>query len=374
MKRGRVLVVAALMAAATPLIAVLGGPAAHAAGNTRKVSTTGTDSGTCKFAPCATINYALSQSLPYDTITVAAGSYNQTVDIEKPINLVGAGASTTTIDGTALDPSTATDNPYGVLFVGTTGGSVTITGFTITNPAPFAFTGGQPMIIALRDAKATDAVTINKDILIEGGSDANSSTDFPIGIDTFHNTAQTTITNNTISGTFQGGLFQDNGPLNFGSNTITALIAGTDNSTTPAKVYPAEGVYFLADQAGSLTLQQAQNNTLQNYGGFGLIMQAAYNCATPPCNGSIGGSFVSNSLALSPGVAGTYGMLLTSQYPGNVLGAVTKGNKGSVAGPTIPELVQSKGGGSLSVQGYTNPIAGGGQASTLAPLHLTNLH
>ena len=377
MRRGRVLMVVALVAAATPIITLLDGSAAHAAGNTRKVSTTGTDAGNCKFAPCATVNYALSQSLPYDTITVAAGTYNQTVDIEKPINLVGAGASTTTIDGTGLDPSTATDNPYGVVFVGTTGGSVSITGFTVTNPAPFAFTTGEPIIVGLRDTKSTDAVSITKNILTEGGSDANAFTDFPIGIDAFHNTAQTTVVNNTISGTFQGALFQDNGPVAFNTDTITALISGTDNTTTPPTIYPAEGALFISDQAGPLTLQQAQSDTLSSYGGFGLVMDAAYSCAHAPCTGSIGGSFVNNSITLTPGVGGTYGLVFTAQNPGNVLGAVSKGNHGTVSAPTIPELVLAKSGGALSVQEYSNNIAasGSGSSSTsLAPLHLTKLH
>jgi hypothetical protein len=383
MKRGRVLAVAAMVAATTPLISMLGGTSAHAAGNTRKVSTTGTDTGTCKFAPCATIDYALSQSLPYDTITVAAGVYNQTVDVEKPINLVGVGAATTTLDGTNLDPSTGTDNPYGVIYVGTTGGAVTITGFTVTNPFPYAFTSGEPMIIGVRDTKSTDAITITKDILTEGTSDAKASTEFPIGIATFLNAAQTTITNNTISGTFQGALFQDNGPLNFSDNTITALISGTDNSTSPAKVFPAEGAFFLSDKSGSLVGQQARANTLQNYGGYGLIMEAGYNngnCSTTPCNGSIAGSFVSNTLNLTPGIAGTYAIVFKSLFAGNVLGAADKGNHGTVKSPTIPELVQAKGGGSITVQDYGNGITtsaaspGPSASSPAAPVHLAKLH
>ncbi len=377
MRRGRIVVVAAMITAATPLVGLLGGTSAHAAGNTRKVAPTGTDAGNCKFAPCATINYALSVSLPYDTITVAAGTYNQTVDIEKPINLVGAGASTTTIDGTSLDPSMGTDNPYGVIYVGTTGGSVSITGFTVTNPAPMAFTSGEPMLVALRDTKSTDAVTLTKNILTEGGSDANAPTDFPIGIDTFDNAAQTTITSNTISGTFQGALFENNGPVAFNNNTISSLIAGTDNSTSPSKLYAAEGALFVSNQAGALTLQQAQANTLQNYGGFGLIMQSAFNCQTPPCNGSISGSFVNNSITLTPGVFGTYGMVFDSAFSGNALGAAAKGNKGSVRGPSVPELVQATSGGTLSVQEGGNNITtlgtGSGSSGTLARIHLPNL-
>ena len=67
------------------------------------VSTTGTDSGNCVSSPCATINFALSKATPGETIHVAAGSYNQTVNITKAINLVGAGASKTTINGNGLD-------------------------------------------------------------------------------------------------------------------------------------------------------------------------------------------------------------------------------------------------------------------------------
>jgi hypothetical protein len=383
MKLGRVLTVAVVMAAAAPLVSLLGGSAAHAAGNTRKVSPTGTDTGNCKFAPCATINYALSQSLPYDTITVAAGTYNQTVDVEKPINLVGAGAATTTLDGTNLDPSNGPDNPYGVIYVGTTGGAVSVSGFTITNPAPYAFTSGEPMLVGLRDTKSTDAVTLNKDVLTEGSSDGNAASDFPIGIDTFLNAAQTTITNNKISGTFQGALFEDNGPLNFSNNTLTALISGTDNTTSPPTVYPAEGAFFLSDEAGSLTNQQARANTLQNYGGFGLIMEAGYNngnCSTTPCNGSITGSFVSNTITLTPGLAGTYGMVFKSEFAGNLLGAVSKGNKGTVKSPTVPEFVLAKSGGSLSLTEFNNSIStnaanqSAGPASNLARLHSPTFH
>ena len=374
MKRGRVLVVVAMVAAATPIITLLDGSTAHAAGNTRKVSTSGTDTGNCKFAPCATINYALSQSLPYDTITVAAGTYNQTVDIEKPITLTGAGASTTTLDGTGLDPSTAGDNPYGVINVGTTGGAVSITGFTVTNPAPFAFTSGEPIIVALHDNKSTDAVSLTKDILTEGTSDSNTLTDFPVGVDAFQNAAQTTIVNDTISGVFQGALFQDNGPVAFNSNTITQLISGTDNTTSPPTVYPAEGALFEGDQAGPFSLQRAQLDTLSNYGGFGLIMDYNFSCGTPPCTGSFSGSFVNNNVALSPGVKGTYGLAYISQNPGNTLGAVSKGNHGTVAAPTVPELVLAKSGGSLNIQDFGNNITTGGNATTgLAPLHLPKL-
>jgi hypothetical protein len=74
------------------------------------------------------------------------------------------------------------------------------------------------------------------------------------------------------------------------------------------------------------------------------------------------------------GVAGTYALVFNSQFPGGGLTAASKGNKGSVAGPTIPELDKSAGGGALTVQGYNDNITGRGQASNMAALHLPKLH
>ena len=91
-----------------------------------------------------------SKATPGETIHVAAGSYNQTVDITKSINLVGAGASSTTINGKGLDPFVIGDGLYGVVYVGNAGGQVTVNGFTITNPFPYSYTGGEPEAVAAR--------------------------------------------------------------------------------------------------------------------------------------------------------------------------------------------------------------------------------
>ena len=60
----------------------------------------------------ARIQVAVIAAAPNDTINVAAGTYTETVTIGKPLSLVGAGRSATTIDATGLpvaifiDPST----------------------------------------------------------------------------------------------------------------------------------------------------------------------------------------------------------------------------------------------------------------------------
>ena len=206
---------------AASMTGLLGG-AAGAASPTLSVSTTGTDSGNCQVHACKTIQYAVNRAIPGDTVKVAAGRYNQTVAISKAIQLVGAGASTTTIDGRGLD---TTGTVYGVVYVGNTAGAASVSGFTITNPFPYSYTGGEPEAVALADQSASSSVTISDDVISEGTADATRGTDFPIGIDTFKNKANTTIESNTIKGFFQGALLEDNGPALFKKNTVTGLIA-----------------------------------------------------------------------------------------------------------------------------------------------------
>ena len=336
--------------------AIIGGGVASAAVNTLYVSTKGSDTGTCMVHPCKTIQFAENQAVAGDTIKVAAGIYHQTVAITKAIALVGAGAKSTKLDGRGLD---TTGGAYGVVFVGTVGGAVSVSGFTITNPFPYTYTGGEPEIVALADQNASDAVVITNNIISEGTADANRGTDFPIGIDTFKNYAHTTISNNRIMGTFQGALLEDNGPALFTENGVTALISGTDNSTSPPTVYPAEGIFFLSDLSGSVTGQVATSNAFSSYPGYGLIMEAGYNngnCTVNPCNGSISGTLANNSLALG-GAKGAAGIALKASFSGNNLTATVKGNHGFVTRPDQTIVTKSTSGATLTVHQSNNQIA-----------------
>jgi hypothetical protein len=319
-------------------------PSSSAPPPSEHVSMTGTDTGGCVSSPCATIDYALSKATPGETIHVAAGSYNQTVDITKSINLVGAGASTTTINGKGLDPFVIGDGLYGVVYVGNAGGQVTVNGFTITNPFPYSYTGGEPEAVALADTTASDNVNIINDAITEGTQDADAGTDFPIGIDSFLNAATTTITGDTISGFFQGALLEDNGPATVSNNHFKKLISNTDNSTSPATVYPAEGLFFLADEGGTYNGQVANQNSFTKYSGYGIAEDAGYSggYVTPGCvaNGSIGTELDNNTFALSSGPAAT-GISLTASGPGNSLNGPVDGNTGHVTAPSNAIEVQS---------------------------------
>lgn len=333
---GSAFVVAGAMLVAFPSIS-------GATGGSEYVSPHGTDTGNCgQHSPCKTINYAISRATAGDTIHVEAGRYHQTVDVNKSVTIEGAGASTTTLNGAGLDPSG--DNYFGVVYVGSAGGPVTVSGLTITNPYPYSYTGGEPMAVVLEDSNSTDAISIVNDKVTEGSSDPNRSTDFPIGIDTFLNAATTTISGNSISGFFQGALLEDNGPATVANNQFKSLISATDNSTSRPTVYPAEGVFFLADEGGNYTGQDAKGNSFSDYSGFGIAESAGYTggYVTPGCvaNGSIKTKLTDNGFALTGGSKAAAISLEANGTGNNLAGSVTR-NHGYVTSPSKSITVRS---------------------------------
>ncbi len=76
---------------------------AQGSGGTLYVSSTGSDTTTCRLStnPCATIAYAVTQANPGSTIDVAAGNYPQQLVINKNLTIVGKGGTV------AIDPSSA---------------------------------------------------------------------------------------------------------------------------------------------------------------------------------------------------------------------------------------------------------------------------
>jgi parallel beta-helix repeat protein len=101
------------------------GAGAGAAGTTRYVSPTGTDTGTCTASPCQTITYAVGQASSGDTISVAPGTYAESVVVTKTLALVGHNAT--------IDAAGQTAPPNGVVISGAGAAGTSLTGFTVMN-------------------------------------------------------------------------------------------------------------------------------------------------------------------------------------------------------------------------------------------------
>ena len=108
---------------------------ATTSGGTLYVSTTGSDTGTCRLAthPCLTIGYTITQSNPNSTISLAPGTYPEQVSISKSLTIVGV-ASQTSIAPTSLSPVDTDPNhsstPYPIVDV-TSGATLTLKNLTI---------------------------------------------------------------------------------------------------------------------------------------------------------------------------------------------------------------------------------------------------
>jgi len=120
-----------LLGAVAAVVVVAAGSALAASSATRFVSTSGTDAGDCTSAPCRTIGYAVGQANSGDTVSIAAGTYSESVAVTKRLALVGHHA---TID--AAGKSTMLNgSPYynGIVVLGPGAAGTSIRGLTIQN-------------------------------------------------------------------------------------------------------------------------------------------------------------------------------------------------------------------------------------------------
>ncbi|MBI4323787.1 MAG: hypothetical protein HY674_00825, partial [Chloroflexi bacterium] len=109
----------------------------------------------------ATIQAAITAAAAGDTINVAAGTYTEDLVIaaaKANLNLVGAGAGTTTIKGVASPDWTVTTYPTAVPNIDVQASGVKIHGFTIESPNPAALHYSSGMLIAGNNVEIYDNV------------------------------------------------------------------------------------------------------------------------------------------------------------------------------------------------------------------------
>ena len=334
-----------LAATTTALAATTSGRAPAVGTTTVYVSTTGSDSNPCTFTqPCATIQYAVDNAPAGAIVKVAAGLYNQSVHINKPITLSGAGASSTTIDGSNID--TGANGYYGVVAINNTSGTaglVAVKGFTIDN----AFvtqnesnSSESPVDVFVNDGNSGDTVRISADTL---GAVQDNNDFGGIGLDTLNALSTDYLTANTLTGNFQGALIEGAGGQTYiQANTFTGLVAcgcGGGN-------YAPEGVFVLSDTAGNATAT-VNGNKFINYAGDGTDAEAGYsggNCTPPngPCDGNL--TLTANNNFYQLGAASGSAAIYLIANSGNQLTATLNGDHGTVTHPTNSIRQVSRGG------------------------------
>jgi hypothetical protein len=181
-----------------------GGLPVAAAGTTRYVAPTGSDSGDCSVSasPCQTIGYAISQAQDGDTISIGAGTYAEHLDIEKNLTLVGSGASTTAIDG-------STNGTVVTIGLANTATVVTFSGLTVQHGNSASNGGG----IVNAGSLTLASSTVSGNAMEYAGGNGGG----------IYNTGTLTLTNSTVSdnsATWDGGGIYNSGMVTLTNSTV----------------------------------------------------------------------------------------------------------------------------------------------------------
>ncbi len=209
----------AMGAAHTPEVALAQGP------TIRYVDcASGNDSGndcTNSSTPCATVQHAVDVADPGDEIRVAAGTYTESLTLDKPVSLMGDGADDTIIHAlTGQRVMTITGS--------TITNSTVISGFTFTGGNPVADVGGGLLVI-------TSTPTIHNNYFISNTLVMSYSG----GGLYFQNSNGPLLSDNLIGGNSTitgcgGGLYFD--------NSANVTLTGNTISNNKASPFPSSGV------------------------------------------------------------------------------------------------------------------------------------
>jgi parallel beta-helix repeat protein len=292
----RALVFIPLVLACAALITLAAADVAVASGTTRYVSPTGTDTGDCSNSgsPCLTINYAVGQANAGDTISVAAGTYTESVSVTEQLSLVGSGASNTIIDVATACAGERCDN--GIVISGSEAAGTMVTGFTVEN-------AGLEGILALD----TSNLTITGNSLLHNDAYGPFSEECGAGLnpdDCGEALHLQTVTGSTISGNLVqynvGGILltDEDGPTS--NNTISdnqVLDNEEDCGITLASHYFQFGSP-VSPEDGGVYHNRVLHNTSNNNGAAGIGVFAG------PPGAAAWGNTVSNNTAMNNGLPG----------------------------------------------------------------------
>ncbi len=286
------------------VVSALCGASPAAAATTRYVSTLGVDTGSCELAPCRTIGYAIAHASPGDTIKVAAGTYPESITIDKQLTLDGGGGHFDKAEDerwhhdhrTKNATIDASGNDNGVVIKGAAAAGTVLRGFTVEK-------AGLEGVFA----NQTSSLTIADNVLRENDAYGPFSPQCSASPDDCGEALHLqSVTNSVVSGNLVqdnvGGILltDEDGPTS--GNLITqnrVLNNSKDCGITLASHYFQLGAP-VAPADGGVYLNQVVNNTSSGNGAAGIGVFAGPPGAAAWGNVVIGNVANDNGL---PGVA-----------------------------------------------------------------------
>ena len=259
---------------------------------TRFVATSGNDAyNDCRVSgsPCKTIQHGVDVACSGDTVQVAAGSYAEQVNVTKSVNLVGAGAPSTTIQA----PAVLTGNPSIVTIQGA-GVNVTCTGFKVSGPGPSGCGSIRAGIEVLDGANANIHDNAIADIRDQPLSGCQNGVGIVVGSTT--NGAAATIVNNTLT--------------NYQKNAIVIEHAGT-SATVSGNMATGIGATPLIAQNGIQVSDGAVGSVTGN-------QVSGHECDHPTCGADIVNDYQSVGILLAAAGSGT--IVSNNTVSGNDIG------------------------------------------------------
>lgn len=239
-------------------------PAIPAGATFRYVSKSGTDSGDCsnEFAPCLTVNYAVSQAVSNDVIFIGPGTFQEgTIFVNVDLQLRGAGAGVSILDGSNLAQVFNIQSKTSLCGLTIAGGFTFIDGGGILADSDttivkcaiqgnFARSAGGGILARNSLLKVGDSTVSQNSVGAQG---------FGGGIYVFQGTGM--VVNSTISGNTSaggGGIYSLLSSVSLTNSTISSNIASILGG----------GIYADIQSAVSLSLTTVTDNSSPNGAGL----------------------------------------------------------------------------------------------------------
>ena len=242
----------------------------------------------CSNAGFSTISAAVTAANPGATIIVCPGTYTEDVTIEKPLTIEGSSATVAPAasDSSPVTPFTGGNNGFTVLSPG-----VTISGFTVEG----ASSDG---LMVVGDHATITHNTVENNGLLDTNNPGN-------GID-LDGSSYSTVSNNTISGSGNGGIQLANDPDAIGLSTLCPAIGISCNGITGTATYD------------TVTGNNVNNNPFAC--GILLVDHAGTNGSAPDLADGIHNNVIVGNSVEDNAIQGYgAGILLASEVPGGAV-------------------------------------------------------